>query len=77
MYKYLSDDRIAMLKKISSAVECLGAVLGVKAKMELCEEPYNELNDLIQYYADALGVFRQEIYETESCGTKPKLSTIE
>ena len=77
MHEYLSDDRIAILKKISNVVERLGVILSVKAEMELREEPYNELNDLIQYYADALGVFRQEIYETESCGTKPKLSTIE
>jgi len=77
MHEYLSDDRIAMLKKISNVVERLGVILSVKAEMELCEEPYNELNDLIQYYADALGVFGQEIYETESCGTKPKLSTVE
>ena len=77
MHEYLSDDRIAMLEKISNAVERLGVILSVKAEMELCEEPYNELNDLIQYYANALGVFGEEICETESCNTKPKLSTVE
>ena len=56
MHEYLSDDRIAILKKISNAVGRLGVILSVKAEMELCEDPYNELNDLIQYYANALGV---------------------